>query len=143
MRYSRNRHVRGTTWGLPEMKGSTYERWRPTGGGAVQVDGCSAPRQVGVEKRVQRESEVASKGEIWGSDRSKVQGEKMKIHNMVETGGKGGGYNKVVSKKQSLRLQQYPTEAENPPPHNSVILPSPETGSHTHAHTIKQCKTHN
>ena len=34
------------------------------------VDGRSAPGRFGGEKRVQRESEAALKGERWGRDRS-------------------------------------------------------------------------
>ena len=50
--------------------GSTDEQWRPEVGGAVQGGGSSTPGRVGGDKRVQRESKAASKGEIWQSNRS-------------------------------------------------------------------------
>ena len=42
---------------------------RRNDGGAVQVDGRSAPGRFGVEKRVRREGEAVPKGEKWGSNR--------------------------------------------------------------------------
>ena len=65
-----HRLARGTPWGGPAREGSANERWRLAGGAAIQVDGGSAPGQVREEKRVQRESKVALKGERWGIDRS-------------------------------------------------------------------------
>ena len=48
----RHRLAQRTPCGRPAREVSTDERWRLVGGGAVQVDGRSAPRQVGGEKRV-------------------------------------------------------------------------------------------
>ena len=62
--------TQGTPCGHPAREVSTEEWWRPADGGDVQVDGCSAPRRFGGEKRVQRGSKAASKGEIWESNRS-------------------------------------------------------------------------
>ena len=69
-RYGSHRLVPGNPWGLTARDGSADKRWRPAGGFAIQVDGRSAPRRFGGEKRVQRETEVALKGERWGRNRS-------------------------------------------------------------------------
>ena len=65
MRDVSHRIAQITPCGLPERERRSDEQWRPEGGGAVQVDGRSAPRQVGGEKRVKKESEVSPKGERW------------------------------------------------------------------------------
>ena len=70
MRDNSQRIMRGTLCGHPEREGIADEWWRPAVGGAVQVDGRSAPGQVVGGERLQRESKAASNGEIWGSDRS-------------------------------------------------------------------------
>ena len=62
----------GNPCGHPAREGSADKRWRPAGGCAVQVDCCSAPGRVGVEKRLQRVNKALLKGERWGSDRSQV-----------------------------------------------------------------------
>ena len=49
-----HRLAQGTPWGRPAREGSADKQWRQAGGGAVQVDGRSAPRGVGGEKRAQR-----------------------------------------------------------------------------------------
>ena len=64
-----HRLARGTLCGRPAREISETERWRPVGGGAVQVDGRSAPRREG-GGGVQIDSEAALKGERWGGDSS-------------------------------------------------------------------------
>ena len=54
---------------------SAYERWRPAGRGAVQVDGRSAPGKYGGEKRVQREREAALKTKRWRAIGDRYGGE--------------------------------------------------------------------
>ena len=56
--------------GLSAREEISDKRWRPVGGGTVLVDGCSAPRRVGGENRVQRYIESALTGGRQGSDRS-------------------------------------------------------------------------
>ena len=50
MQDGRHRLAQGTRCGRPEREGITDKRWGPAGGGAIQVDGRSAYRQVGGEK---------------------------------------------------------------------------------------------
>ena len=53
--------------GLPSREESVDEWWRSAGGGAVQVDGRSAPgRYGGGEKRMLRKREVESTGVMEG-----------------------------------------------------------------------------
>ena len=44
--------AKGTPCGFSARDVSAEDQWRLVGGGAVQVDGRSVPRQVGGEKRV-------------------------------------------------------------------------------------------
>ena len=89
MRDGSHRLARGTTCGHPEREGRVDKRWRLAGGGAVQVDGHSAPGRVGGEKQVQLESKAASTGGSWGSDGSLVR-KKTRYPETVKTGGAGG-----------------------------------------------------
>ena len=68
MRDVSHRITKGTPCGLPEREGSVEKRWRTVGGGAFQVDGLSAPGQVGGDILMKKESEAALKGEKWGSN---------------------------------------------------------------------------
>ena len=70
MRGGSHRLAQGIPCGRPARKISADEWWRPAGGGAVKLDGHSAPGRVGGKKRMLRESTAASKGERWGGDRS-------------------------------------------------------------------------
>ena len=54
MRDGSYRIAQGTPCGLPEREVSPDELWIPLGEGAVQLDGRSAPGQVGGEKWVQK-----------------------------------------------------------------------------------------
>ena len=69
------RLARGTPLGRPAWEGSVDERWRPAGGSAVQVDSRSETgRERGDKKRVQREIEATSTGEISGSIGDRYRG---------------------------------------------------------------------
>ena len=74
----------------PAWEESADERWRPTDGGDVQVEGSSETRQEGGEEEgATREIEAELTGKIWRGDRTRWR-EKKTTHNTVGTGGAGG-----------------------------------------------------
>ena len=53
---SQSQDCTSNSLGKPAWEGRSDERWRPAGGGAIQVDSCSAPgREVGGARYKDRE----------------------------------------------------------------------------------------
>ena len=65
----RKKLSQGTPLGHLEGEVSADEWWRPTGGGAFQVDGCSATRKYWGEGGGENRDKAAFMGEIWGGNR--------------------------------------------------------------------------
>ena len=79
--------------GRPAWEGSADERWRPAGGGIIQVDSCSAPRRDGGKGGAGENREISGVDGLNMGGKYEIglgRGGGKNIQNTVGIGGVGG-----------------------------------------------------